>query len=699
MKPLQTLKYSLLLRLQLNHQSVLNAFDGHFAGVCRELAKCKQQLEEKEISLRPILIDLYRLYCTSLPAAPTLYQYTADKKAQILHELESTRYGNIVYQIPSQLHAHNKLQSPRGWVFLNYTLISQLQTEVGKYLSTSHSTRAMEFDINIINTILRSSQLDSPLVTLANWLSAAKSRLLATIASNPATNSKWMDFLPALHKILHTSPEMLAKLVHLKSAFHLLHECATSFKLTNRLPTIRLIRECTTFVTTKVIHPCNEELRALGLAFTKPMKGYFHELMLQYLVTSQANYLKQQIDKAFKQFSDPELISMWRADFVEQALVGPKRDVTAANRLAKSFEHAIKSICQEESQHKLHGALRTFSRNHTRFKMQCEVECNLMDIALDELIKYIEDPPTYIHDRVNTKLEQYKTELQAEIQKVYSNNALGVRELVKWLCSIEFAPQNCSKANDIFSPEEEHVHRQGLLAKKEQAAAWLVRDLVCGLPRHFYTVDGIPLQVVARLSASELQPLAVQYANILLEGLKAHVYSISDIQYFLNALKECLVKTADQLDAYQSFSIDTGNATLKVLENARGCVQLCPCCMRCCDEDHAWTLALVGLDENRHKCRLGHQYRALAYVNHHKKKIASLQLCQTMNDTDMIWFDNQYIKWCEVKAKFPEWDFSPRVVAGLGDVDSRMAYIWRRVGRQLSLKNPHAFELSYRVIY
>jgi hypothetical protein len=669
---------------------VQNAFDEYFAEVCGELAKRKQKLEEKEISLRPILIGLYRLYCTSLPAAPTLYQLTADKQAQIMRELEYTRYDNIVYQIPAQIYTpDSKLQSANGYVFLNYSLISQLQTEVEKYLSKSPS--AVEFDTNIISTILRSSQLEPSLVTLAYWLSSAKNRLFATISSNPATPPKWRGsiFLPALHKILHTSPEMLAKLIHLKSAFHLLHECATSLQPTNRLPTIDTIGKCATFVTTKVINHCNEELSALGLSFTKPMKGYFHELMLQHLVTSQANYLKQQIDKAFKLFNDPELISMWRADFVEQALVGPKRDVTAANRLAKAFEHAIKSICQEESQSKLYGAWLRFSRNHTRFKMQCEVERNLVDIALNELIAYIEDPPTYIHNRVNTKLEQYKTELQAEVQKIYSNKALGVRELVSWLCSIELAPNYCSKANDIFSPEGDYLHRQGLLAKKERATAYLVRDLMRGHPCHLYTLDGITLRVVARISTNELTPLAVQCAELLLEGLEAHVYSISDLQYFLSALIECLLQTANQLDAYpqNSSQVDTGIAEFKVLENARGCMQLCPCCMRCCDEDHAWTLALVGIGENRHKCRLGHQYRALAYVNHYKTKIASLQLCQTMQDADMVWFEDQYIQWHEVKVKFPEWDFSPAVVTDLADDANRMAYIWRKVGRQLSLKN------------
>ena len=577
----------------------------------------------------------------------------------------------------------NKLLSSSGWSFLDYSMIVKLKENIETFLSKS--PEAVKLDERLIDQVLRSSYSEPPaVVKLAKWISATRDRLFANNSSNPANTSKWETMLiPALHRALRSSPDLLIKLVRLDSAFDVLKSFAAH--RSELLPTTDLIRESATFVTTGVIRPCNEELSALGLTLTQLMKGRLHELMLQHLNTSLANHHQQEISKIFQRFIDAEMVAAWKDDFIEQALVGHTKMSASVDHVVKELDFSIRSACLRECRKNAANALKEF-RSQSRFDIQRQIEHELNTMSHDETIAYIENTATFIYNRVYKELAECSLVIEAEAHKEFQAEGNRARELVRWIQSIQLEPSSCSSANDLFSTSADS---QEVWRKKERAAAHLIKHLLHGLPCNRYTIDDLMMKVEARLSIDPAPPSIMKHIELLLDALQNVCY-IQDIRMFKSTLVSGITKLANGLDAlrHDIYQLDSGKVRQDILRRARGCIQLCPFCMRCCDENHDLIVAPPGSPGNRHKCLLGHQYRALARMSHPNTKIASLQLCQTMLDSDMVWFDNQFIQWREYKAKFPEWDFQSLEADDLDDATSRMALIWSNVGRKISLKYP-----------
>jgi hypothetical protein len=674
---------------QLTRDEVSTAFDLCFKHAYDQLVQHKKALEEKEISLRPSVISLYRLHCsTDLPSEITLHSDPDKQQKQIEELLEHSKFSQVVYPLPMQHYrSYNSIVSLSDWSFLDSAMLSKLKEEF--LLSKSPESGDIE---KIIETVLQAPREKSVVKGLSKWVRTRRDRLRANSSPNQADPSRWATLLiPALHKVLARSPQLLDKLVHLEAAFNSVRNQAASLGLTDRLLTTGLISHCAIFVDKYVIDLCNEELSALGLALTKSMKVWLHEMMLQYLVSSQANYRTQQIDKILDNFNKPKLGKVWKLHFMEQVLRGPDRDAKAVDNLIDEFSRAVLVVCVDNSRKKTDLDLAEFKKNLSRYKMQFQVEQNLNAMTPEMIMHYIEDTPYYIARLVYAESKQKEEVLIAEARKIFHMEADCVRDLAQWLHGIvgQLGPAS-AKASDIFRAEEDDA--KGVLTRKEAAAALLLQDIVKrNLYEKSYDVGGSSLDVVVKLSIREAPPSAASQTKALLAALQ-ELYYISDLFSFLSILWGKLEELADQLDSYQCeiAQLDTTNTLQQIRENAGGCTQMCPCCARFCDEDHTEiVLAPIGSGENRHKCRVGHQYRALAGVSHYKTKFASLQLCQTMKDTDMIWFKDHYVQWHEYKASFPEWSFhfpSHAEREAIESAESRMALIWNTIGREMSNK-------------
>lgn len=362
------------------------------------------------------------------------------------------------------------------------------------------------------------------------------------------------------------------------------------------------------------------------------------------------------------------------------------------------FEDSLQPYCLENARGIFSSALDRFQRSATRYQTQLQFERNLASKSKDELARYIIDPAATITAQFDAEWRHEEAKVLEQAQQIYVTEGNSLQPLERWVLEVyrQIESAKFTTANDIFLAPSGLGAVEALL-NKEKAVVLLYCDLLRGKMRNTrYTVDGQELEVVDWNVASSSDGAKNIEKLDLLVKLVASVETISDLLTFAQRLAARVSNVGNAMRRHlcTTIQLDPSNRLQLARERAAGCNQLCPCCKRCCDEEHWRIHNLIGTGPNRHKCRLGHQYRGMAGYAFEKTKFASLKMCGDMLDDERVWFNDRYVIWSDFRAKFPSWDFhyAPYVEKGLDSTRNRMAFIWGQVGQELCNEYPFFYK-------
>jgi hypothetical protein len=675
-------------------------FDDCFKASYEELVNYEQHIEQSIKGLCLSIVSIYKLYCTDLPNSEEVKQQLAPYQdpeitlQQLMSNLKETKYADLTYPVPSRPidFIDNRILSSSEWVFVDHTVIALLKAGIMSYLADNPT--AKELDDHLLVDIFSKRPLSGRVrITLLKWMNNAKGLLVSNNA-HEQTTTKWAVLLVrAFNSALIHNPELIAKLVTVQLPFDMVKSRALEMQLQERLPSAEVIHRCVAFVNDDVIAPCDADLLAFGLALTQSMRASLHMLMLQYLVASHLNYHKKKLEETLANFQDQTLRNNWQANFIEQTLRGPNRDATAVEMLAEKFEQKHLQYCLEGARKVFADTLAKLDKTSTRFKLQLKFERSLYTKSKDELLAYVKNPHKFFAQQFEAEWKREEMLMLEEARMIYHREGNRVLSLAKWVAEVQahISSAKFSSANDIFRAPSGFDAVQ-VLHKKEKALVLLYGDLLQGsMHTKGYNIEGLQLDI-AEWHMPTFPIVPTDKLDILIELLSI-VETISDLHLFASRLSSRLLSIGNLLRRHQCFThqLDPENLLQSAREKAVGCSQLCPCCMRCCDEEHWSLLTPVGTGSNRHKCRLGHQYRGMAGFSYDKTKFASLKICENIQDTELIWFHDRFVLWFEFKSKFLSWDFHfPMHLENetIEEATNRIARIWHDVGQELCAEYP-----------
>eukprot|EP00026_Physarum_polycephalum_P000181 Phypoly_transcript_00181.p1 GENE.Phypoly_transcript_00181~~Phypoly_transcript_00181.p1 ORF type:complete len:2011 (+),score=311.30 Phypoly_transcript_00181:88-6120(+) len=674
---------------KLSREQVNAIFEACFAESIDEILKQNAQVEASIKTLCLSIINIYKLFCTDLPNSEDLSEISIDqdpedKLQKILDQLDASNYEDMTFRLPALSTVDPRIISGTGWAFIKGASIAAMKDELVDYLNEAQENS------DVPDHIITSTFADKPVSekitgTVSKWWVVAKCAIATRPYPNNLSQSKLAQLLVrAIQKELRRSPQLIVRLVHITLPLSMVRSKAQEVQLQGRLPTTEVIHRCMTHVNEAIIAPLDAELRSFGLALTKSMRSRLHLLMLQYLVAYNLRYYSKLLETPVV----ADLKDSWKATFVEQTLRGPARDVDSLEALVAKFDDSLQPYCLESARSIFAAALTNFQKGSSRFQLQLQFERSLASKSKEELLRYVMNPASAMKQHFDTEWQREEAKVFEQVQQIYTTEGNNLQPLECWTHDVhkQIEAAKFSLANDIFRASGGVGAVPALLAK-EKATVLFYWDLLRGRQNTLYTIDGTELAVVEwNVPSSGDAAKSVKNLELLIK-LVVSVGTISDLLTFSQRVAERVSHVGNALRTYQctTAQLDLSNRLALAREQAAGCNQLCPCCRRCCDEEHWRLMNAVGTGPNRHKCRLGHQYRGMAGFAFEKTKFASLKACGDMSDDDLVWLNDRYVLWREFKTKFPSWDFHypVHIEKGLDNSRKRMSFIWKQVGPEL----------------
>ena len=643
------------------------------------------------------MVSIYKLYCADLPNSEEVkqqlapFQHPATTLKQIMADLQATKYANFVYSLPSAATDFTDYQT-NSWKFVDQSAIALLKTKIMDFLDNNRS--ATELDHGLVSEVLINRPL-SDRVTLSEWNAV---RLLVSDDPYEQTETKWAILLVrAFNTAFTRNFELIAKLVVVELPLDMINKKAAEMELQERPPSTDVIRRCVAVVDDDIIGRCDAELSAFGLAMTQSTRASLHMLMLQYLVASHFNYHKRKLDETLASFEDQTVCKNWKANFIEQIIEGPNRDMTVLDIVVEKFKQKSLRHCLEGAKSVVANAILQLDKTSTRFAIQLQFERDLNMHPKEKILDYIGNTQQHLKDQFEADWQEKEVSMLEAAGMVYQREAHSVMRLAEWVAELHThtAAARCPSVSDIFLAPSGFDAVQ-VLQKKEKALVLLFRDLLQDHARTTgYNIDGLQLDIGEPNILCMPAPTKTNALERLIALISELVVTISDLQGFAARLSAGLREAGDLLMEQQCSTkqLDSENLLQTAREKAAGCNQLCPCCRKCCDEEH-WRLRTpLGQGANLHRCRLGHQIRGMAGISYDKTKFASLKICGHMRDNELIWFHDRFVYWRELKSKFPSWDFhSPLHLeyATIEEAANRVTRLWNNVGREICAEYPLA---------
>ena len=496
-----------------------------------------------------------------------------------------------------------------GWTFVNNASLALMKDGILDHLADSTSNVAIESMISNITTPKPVS--DKILDTVSRWLFTAQCAVSTRPRDNMSPSKLASLLVRSIRKELSHSPRLIAKLLDVPRLLQTVRLIAQEAQLQDRLPSTDVIHRCVAQVNEGIITQCDADLLAFGLALSKSMRSRLHLLMLQYLVAYNLRFQTKLLE-------DPnigELRDSWKMVLLEQTLRGPARDVTSIDSLINKLEESLQSYCLEASRRVFTKTMDVFQKSATRNQLQLEFERNLALISKEELMGYISDPASTIRQQFDKAWRSEEAKMLDLAQQIYVTEGNSLQPLERWTVEVlrQIESARYSTANDIFVAPSGIGAVQALL-HKEKATVMLLCDLLRGRVRSpSYLVDDLEIKIADwNIASSSGGTKIIEKADLLIK-LVASVGTISDLLTFAQRLAARLSNVGNTLRRHHctTSQLDPTNRLGLGRIRALGCTQLCPCCKRCCDEEHWRMQNAVGTGPNRHKCRLGHQYRGI----------------------------------------------------------------------------------------
>jgi hypothetical protein len=691
---------------KISREQLHSIFDTCFEESLDEILKRNVTVAESIKTLCTSIINIYKLYCSDLPNSEDIAEISINddpeaKLQQILGHLETSNYEDMTYMLSLPDALDWRITSGVGWKFVNGSSVVLMKEGLVDYL-VEHSSNVNPEDHVISNAFTEKPVSEKVVGTVTKWFASAKCAIISRPFPNNLSPSKLALLLvqAVKNELLHT-PQLLAKIVNVSLPLQMVRNIATEVQLQNRLLSTEVINRCVSQVNEGIIAPMDADLRAFGLALTKSMRSRLHLLMLQYLVAYNLRYYS----KLLQEPPVNELRDSWKATFLEQTLRGPTRDIASLDTLITKLEDSLHPYCLENVRSIFTATLDNYKNTATRNQLQLQFERHLDSKPKEELLRYIINPATTMQQHFDLGWQREEEKMLEQAQRVYTSEGNSLQPLERWTTEVykQIESAKFSLANDLFRAPS-GVGAVPALLNKEKAVALFYWDLLRGRRSMRYVVDGMELEVVNWDVASASDGAkAIKNLELLIK-LVVSVGTISDLLIFAQRVSERLSNVGDTLRRHlcTTIQLDPVSSLAVAREKATGCTQLCPCCKRCCDEEHWQMMNIVGTGPNRHKCKLGHQYRGMAGFAFEKTKFASLKICGDLRDDDRVWLTDRYVSWREFKSKFPSWDFHfpVHIEKGLESSRKRMAYIWAQIGQELcdEYLNPSFFSSIYLYI-
>ena len=131
-------------------------------------------------------------------------------------------------------------------------------------------------------------------------------------------------------------------------------------------------------------------------------------------------------------------------------------------------------------------------------------------------------------------------------------------------------------------------------------------------------------------------------------------------------------------------NIDRNETYLRLRDNARGCLHVCPCCKRPCDVDHNQIPSKPGSKDNEHRCLSGHALRAMNGYKFEVNNEASLYTCEQIEDDKVLVIDSIRYQWLQFKNKHQDWIFESNLEEDeLIQRRAKNFKIWKKIGPYL----------------
>lgn len=647
------------------------------------------------------IINIYKLYCSDLPNSEEIAQeidISQDPEARLEQQvaiMSDSSFKDILYHLPNFPDTPDfRIISEAGWVFVNQATLTMMKEGLVDHYSEQTSVKELSSQ-TIKDLFVEKPFTDRIVSSMMKLLINSKCVMLSPNSRNELSPNKLAQKLvKGLSMALDSSPQLIAKLVNVRCPFDMVRSKAQEVQLQDRLTSTEMIHRCVGFVNDDIIFPCDSDLSAFGCAMSKATRARLHMLMLQYLIAFNMRYHSKRID----QHTSQQLRDSWKATFMEQTLRGPTRDASHVESIVNRFDEGLQHYCLENARNVFSNVLDELQHSNTRFNLQLEFERNMESKSKEELLSYVRDTVGVIGGIFEAKWKLEEVGVLEQARLVYLAEGDSLLALEKWVSEVHTQIESArfSTANDIFLAPSGLGAVQALL-KKEKAVVLLYCDLLRGRRVNSrYTVDGMELDVVEWIVASSSGNGRQDLGRIdFLVREISSIGTISDLYTFSSKLVAQLSSISNQLRRHQCLTatLDPYNRLQLARERAAGCSQECPCCKRVCDEEH-WRLSdPVGTGTNRHKCRLGHQYRGMAGFAYEKTKFACLKSCGDMQDDEKVWFQDRYLLWREFKEKFSSWDFGfPLDSKGA----TKVPYLWNVVGEELCIEylNFFSFTLS-----
>lgn len=671
-------------------------FDECFKASYTDIVKRRESVETAIKSLCISIINIYKLYCPDLPNSEEIAQNIdtlQDPEAKLELEVAklASNFDVMTYRLPNIPESPDfRIISGAGWEFVNQTALGIMKQGLQDYY-----TRFVEKEVSpqVIKELFVEKPLPERILTsMTKWFTGARCVLFPTNARNELSTTKLAQQLViGLSKALESNPNLISKVVDVRRPFDMVRSKAQEMQLQDRFTSTETIHRCVGLVNDDIIFACNSELSAFGLAMSKSMRASLHMLMLQYLIAFNLRYHSKRLEEHTSQ----QLRDSWKATFMEQTLRGPARDSANVESIVNRFAESLQHYCLEKARKVFNEATDRFQRSSTRFQLQLGYEGNIATRSKEELLKYVHDPISVISTMFDAQWKVEEIQILEQARLVYLEEGTSLLALEQWMAAVhkQIESAKFSTANDIFLAPSGLGAVQALL-KKEKALVFLFCDLLRGRRANArYTIDGLELDVVdwvvpSSSSSSNENGHRIEKLDYLIREI-ATIGTIFDLFSFSSKLVARLAAIGNQLRRHQcvTATLDPNNRLQVVKERAGGCNQACPCCKRVCDEEHWLYNVPAGIGVNRHKCRLGHQYRGMAGFAYEKNKLASLKTCGDITNDEKLWFQDRYFLWSEFKEKFPSWDFE-YPVHSKGANTSIIPHLWNEVGEELCSEYP-----------
>jgi energy-coupling factor transporter ATP-binding protein EcfA2 len=686
-------------------QELVNEFKTCFDDCYSDLIKQREHKEKANKISCLSQIDTYKLFYTDLPTTvkEDLMKFIGDSSqfhmTALLQQYEVEKYRGFIYALPpvsDDAGIDPRLTDPSFKWTLFSDAIHKLSEQVRLHLQVNPNAISLGHGffteaLSHQNIVVRAVRyVRKGLLCLFNPPPRA------TLAAPP----RWaILMIHELHKELLASPELIIKVANVALPFEIVDE----LKLTDGLYQPDAVQRCVAELD-KIIASCDSELRVFSFALSKTTKANMHMLMLQHLITSHLRFHSKRLQETVDNFKSQE--ETYRDNFLQQTSNGPEMDSASVGVMGNSMRTTLLADCLSTARKEFIVQMAAFAKTTNRALLQSTYERVLLDKSTEvEKVRYVKYPSVVLSEQFQELWNNKQAEILCEANKTYETKANLLRHLTRWVGQV-LAFLNEAKIYDsretFTAPHGSNLTDSHLA--KGKAAVLLLMDLLAGkLVEPRYTAEKVVL-VVQKLTcvSPKLDPVLKYIVSILLESLKS-VIQISNLQVFVAKLETELRVITDLIAAERCAIniLDDSNTLEGIKAKAIGCTEMCPCCKRCCDEDHSKHRSIsVGQLENKHKCISGHQYRGMAGYALKKDKLASLKVCGFVKDFEKVEFEGKYYKWKDFKDKFPLWQFEvPTQVdnAIIQNQQNWMAKFWSYVGPSICKEYP-AMLLAINII-